>query len=88
MQAARATASSDKADFALCAAVRAFFLTRRGELLPMEQREAFEQLLTTFPYWVHLPGARPSELCFWTVSKPPALTLTLNLTWGGVWLVG
>lgn len=70
MQAARATASSDKADFALCAAVRAFFLTRRGALLPVEQRQALEQLLCTFPYWVHLPGARPSELCFWTVSKP------------------
>ena len=63
----RATGSSDKADFALCAVVRVFFVTQRGELLPDAQRVALEDVLTTFPYWVDLPGARPSEMCFWTV---------------------
>jgi len=56
--------ASDKADFALCAAARAFLHSARRAETPVEQREAFL-------YWV--PARSSSELCFWTRGRTSVL---------------
>jgi hypothetical protein len=60
----RVNTRKDTADFRVAALVRMLYLDNEHQALPPEMRQALEEALLGFRYWLSEPG--DDKMCFWT----------------------